>query len=651
MSTPEQQRRATEFLERLLADPQLRAEFRRRPATTCREHDLPELAEELDVGVRGTATLEQRESRSGMAGVMIAAAAEGVGLVELLARHAVQMGDATAATASQLVERVTSGSGHAGSATAAAEPAASDAGAAAASHAPVASAAEPAAMPADGVAAAGAPAVAFASADPAGLPAAGGAAPMTAAAAAAPPAAQDPAGLPPALPATVQAPPVAGAAPVAAEAAATSAASPPAGAPAGAAEQTASAATERPQQEPGQGRGRSPVDSLAPKHEPAAPNDTAAAPPTPPAEAVAAAVEAGQQAAGAYPGDGAPKEQLAAWMGRRAAASGLPQELPVMAALVESGLANLAGGDRDSVGFFQMRLSIWDQGAYSGYPSDPNLQLQWFIDQAAAQKARRIAAGDANFGVDPSSWGEWVADVENPDRRFRHRYIEQLDAARDLLAAGGAGADGAAATATAAGVAAPPAPATPVSATALAQDARSIDPSAAVAAVAPAADRALALARTFLGDAYVWGGASPQTGFDCSGLVQYVYQQAGIELPRVTHEQFAVGQVVGRGELRSGDIVFFRDATGYIHHEGLYLGDGTFLHAPSTGDVIKISSLDEPYYAQQFAGGRRVSAPGSAILEQQLDMTRRSAGHVAAARAHDARVLPVLDPSAPRPAG
>jgi hypothetical protein len=65
-------------------------------------------------------------------------------------------------------------------------------------------------------------------------------------------------------------------------------------------------------------------------------------------------------------------------------------------------------------------------------------------------------------------------------------------------------------------------------------------------------------------------------------------------------------------DLRPGDIVFFRDSTGYIHHEGMYIGNHQFVHAPHTGDVIKISSLDEPYYKEQFAGGSDVSglAPG-----------------------------------------
>ena len=83
-----------------------------------------------------------------------------------------------------------------------------------------------------------------------------------------------------------------------------------------------------------------------------------------------------------------------------------------MAALVASNLTNIKGGDRDSVGFFQMRVGIWNQGKYAGYPDKPELQLQWFVDQALAAGKTRAAAGiDAK---DPKSWGDWVADVERP---------------------------------------------------------------------------------------------------------------------------------------------------------------------------------------------------------------------------------------------
>jgi cell wall-associated NlpC family hydrolase len=122
-----------------------------------------------------------------------------------------------------------------------------------------------------------------------------------------------------------------------------------------------------------------------------------------------------------------------------------------------------------------------------------------------------------------------------------------------------------------------------------------------------AAQHAIEVASQYIGTPYHFGGASPQTGFDCSGLAQYAYGQSGVSLPRVAADQYKVGQPVDRASLQPGDIVFFQDSTGYIHHEGIYLGNDKFLQAPHTGDVVKISSLDDPYYAGQFAGGRRMA--------------------------------------------
>jgi hypothetical protein len=134
-----------------------------------------------------------------------------------------------------------------------------------------------------------------------------------------------------------------------------------------------------------------------------------------------------------YPGDNAPKAEIAAWMGRKAEAAGLPRELPVMAALVESSLHNVQGGDRDSVGYFQMRAEYWNKGPYLGYANDPELQLKWFIDQATAVKKQRLGRGESAFLDDHSKWGEWVADVERPQGDLRYKYHDQLAAARRLL--------------------------------------------------------------------------------------------------------------------------------------------------------------------------------------------------------------------------
>ncbi|MDA0142606.1 hypothetical protein OJ962_34290, partial [Solirubrobacter sp. CPCC 204708] len=153
-----------------------------------------------------------------------------------------------------------------------------------------------------------------------------------------------------------------------------------------------------------------------------------AAPAAAPAVDVSAAVDA---APSTYPGDNAPKEQVAAWMAAQAKERGLPPQLPVMAGLVESGLKNLNHGHADSVGFFQMRVGIWNQGAYAGYPEKPELQMKWFLDQAEAVKKQRIVAGKSVD--DPSQFGEWVADVERPAEQYRGRYQERLAEANQLL--------------------------------------------------------------------------------------------------------------------------------------------------------------------------------------------------------------------------
>jgi hypothetical protein len=306
----------------------------------------------------------------------------------------------------------------------------------------------------------------------------------------------------------------------------------------------------------------------------------------------------------AYPGDNASKAQLAAWMGGAAQKRGLPPELPVMAGLVESGLRNINYGDADSVGFFQMRVGTWNQGAYAGYPDKPELQLKWFLDTAAAVKKQRIASGQPVD--DPNSYGEWIADVERPAAQYRGRYQLRLEEAQGLLkqgagsqlepidGAGGGGGRGA----------------------------------------GPRAVAAVAEAKKYLGTPYLWGGSSPKTGFDCSGLMQWAYAKAGIQIPRTSEQQILAsnGTAVDRKHLAAGDLVFFRDSSGDVHHVGMSLGGDKFIAAPHTGDVVKISSLNEPYYAQQFTGGRR------------FDVSSAASAQAAAASA------PAVDPAAVRDA-
>jgi cell wall-associated NlpC family hydrolase len=549
----------------------------------------------------------------------------------------------------------------------------------------------------------------------------------------------------------------------------------------------------------------------------------------PVADAPAPAADPAPAAPVGYPGEDASKPEIAAWMAAEARKRGLPGELPVMASLVESGMRNINYGDADSVGFFQMRVGIWNQGAYAGYPDDPQKQIDWFLDHAEAVKQSRTARGLAVD--DPKQYGDWIADVERPAEQYRGRYQLRLGEAQSLLkdapttpvgaapvdAAPAAPVDPAQFGAEATGGA--PSPETqallnnhnvifdsdgiadlkagridprevavltklsedhkitvscmcsdhskftaggsvsnhhygrgvdiaaidgvPVNASnfdarEIAMQLQDLDPSIrpseigtpwaisgpgyftdaahqnhlhigfdtaispdwkppadlAAAAPAPAAAAArpgdtlsfaapsarlasvkrdtlsfvaadtphqareapapveaaadaapvgggegvagakalaaLTEAKKYLGTPYQWGGSTPQTHFDCSGLVQWSYAQAGIQIPRVTDQQIlaANGSPVKRDDLLPGDLVFFRDPSGYVHHVGMSLGGDKFIHAPHTGDVVKISSLDEPYYAQQFTGGRRFDAAGSGPAPEPADVAKAQA-HVA----------------------
>lgn len=112
----------------------------------------------------------------------------------------------------------------------------------------------------------------------------------------------------------------------------------------------------------------------------------------------------------------------------------------------------------------------------------------------------------------------------------------------------------------------------------------------------------VSIAMQYLGVPYVWGGASPSGGFDCSGLVMFVYAQVGVSLPHNAAAQYSYGVPVSRSDLQPGDLVFF-DGLG---HMGIYIGGGQFIHAPHTGDVVKISAMIG-YYDSNYVGARRIT--------------------------------------------
>lgn len=107
-------------------------------------------------------------------------------------------------------------------------------------------------------------------------------------------------------------------------------------------------------------------------------------------------------------------------------------------------------------------------------------------------------------------------------------------------------------------------------------------------------NKIIAYASKFLGTPYIWGGTTPN-GFDCSGFVQYVYAYFGIHLGRTTWDQIEDGVAVPKDQLQPGDIVFFGEG-GNPTHEGIYVGDNEYIHAPRTGEVVKISSFNGSDY-------------------------------------------------------
>ena len=116
-----------------------------------------------------------------------------------------------------------------------------------------------------------------------------------------------------------------------------------------------------------------------------------------------------------------------------------------------------------------------------------------------------------------------------------------------------------------------------------------------------------AQAQKQIGVPYRWGGESPRSGFDCSGLVQWIFARYGFNLPREAKDQVRIGNPVARRDLQPGDLIFFQTGWHGISHVGIYCGSDQFVHAPATGKNVCLESLKTQYWARRFRAARRVS--------------------------------------------
>lgn len=223
-------------------------------------------------------------------------------------------------------------------------------------------------------------------------------------------------------------------------------------------------------------------------------------------------------------------------------------QIAIQAGMTESGLRNLDYGDLDSVGIFQMRTSMgW--GSPEQLRSIP-YQINKFYDvMLGVPEWETRRPGDVAQAVERSA--------------FPDRYHNWEAMAAFLISEAGQSDPTGCGTGSGSG--------------------------------GPAADIVIAFAKSQLGDPYLWGGKGPDA-WDCSGLVVVAFNQAGIVMPRVASDQYNAGRHYPLTEAQPGDLVFWSDAAGTapspaIHHVAIYLGDNKVIHAPETGDVVKISPI------------------------------------------------------------
>ncbi len=271
----------------------------------------------------------------------------------------------------------------------------------------------------------------------------------------------------------------------------------------------------------------------------------------------------------------------------RAAAQATVHELAQRRAEIERGLAQ------------RRRLLVSVQGEVSRLEAQERARQE----RLAAEARARLAAEAAARAKAEAAARAQAAAAERA--RLAAEAAARAKAAARAQAA--AAVTPAAATTTSTTAAAPAAPAAPVDTTAPADPGAPAPsvftaPSTVPTQLLPAGHPdAATLALQYLGVPYQWGGASP-SGFDCSGLVSYVYAQLGILLPHFAADQWSFGVPVTVAQLQPGDLVFF-DA---LDHVGIYLGNNQFINAPHTGAFVRIDTLDEAWYFKHYVGARRI---------------------------------------------
>ena len=152
-----------------------------------------------------------------------------------------------------------------------------------------------------------------------------------------------------------------------------------------------------------------------------------------------------------------------------------------------------------------------------------------------------------------------------------------------------------------------------------------------------------------IGIRYKWGGNTPATGLDCSGLVRYVFQKVtGVTLPRTAKDMSRLGENVAVPDLQPGDLVFFDTRRFAFSHVGIYLGDNRFVHAPRRGREVEIATLDSSFWQKRFNGARRIVGVLPDLMPQIV--SEAVAAPLEPAIERDARVNGTLPPASLPPA-